>query len=745
VQSSLKLARVVALVLVLATPVNGPVGLLFDALFSPGRSVAHAQGLPDLQPQSLSVPLPQGALFLWQPYTATFTIRNVGFTPVSGNWVDNLYLSSNAEFDFADKYLSGATAPVTELAPGEEYAAQVSFVVNGAAPGSWYLLVWSDVNGSIAEGSEANNVLAIPVSVEEPPAPNPDLMVSEFSVPSGPLLTGATMSLGFTVTNAGTLATSSPWMDSLYFSQDQHLTGSDTLLGSAPFTGGSFAPGASYQQTWSVAVPDVTAGTWYLIAVTDQLNERREQSEANNQRVLAVTVAAWQTPTPTMTPTTPPTATPTETPVPTATFTPTPTETPVPTATFTPVPTETPVPTATATFTPPPTETPVPTSTATATATFTHTPTETPLPTATPTETPVPTATATYTPTEPPVPTETPVPTATSTHTPTETPVPTATFAHTPTPTSTSTLAPVPTFTFTPTVTPTLGGVAGSESTPTSTPPIVTATTAPPTATRTPVPPTPTATRTPLPATPTPTKTPVPQAATPTRTPTPTRAPVLPTAIPGGGSTDDGFVSGGGLLRSGDRAAAVALALSCNDDRQPARLELIWHVPGDRDPRDRNDRRPDWDWDDRHWTGRAWNIHEWDDRNWNDRSWDDRDWYNWGRHRREHRRRDHDADERRGGWGRFHLSDITTAACTHDRSVANRGRGPGFDTHAGTGRGRLADGSQATITWTVFDGGAAGRKDQVSVSVRDARGKVVFEMTDTLTPGRVQAHARDRR
>lgn len=165
-------------------------------------------------------------------------------------------------------------------------------------------------------------------------------------------------------------------------------------------------------------------------------------------------------------------------------------------------------------------------------------------------------------------------------------------------------------------------------------------------------------------------------------------------------------------------------------------------MPGNRDPRDRNDRRPDWEWDDRHWNSRTWDVERWDDRTWNDHEWDDRDWYNWGRDRRERRRRDNDPDERRGGWGRFHLTNITSATCTNDPAVTTNGRGVTFDTHTGTGRGRLADGSTATVEWTVVDGGEPGRRDRFTVKVRNDRGQTLLHLSDTLSSGRIKAHRR---
>ncbi|MCC7369415.1 MAG: hypothetical protein IT306_13390 [Chloroflexi bacterium] len=829
----------------MAVGLGGPTGAVLDGLLGLQPRVAMAQSLPDLRPDSLSVPMPKGQLLLGLTYTATFTVTNVGSAPLSGAWNDALYLANTPNAIASDRYLGGADGPGV-LAPGASYSNSVTFTVPSAPPGDWYLVLKSNLTADLTEASFANNSLAIPVSVDYPPLPNPDLTTASIQTPGGPLLTGSEVSLGFTVQNIGDRPSAPVWTDALVLSSDQTFSGNDTVIASRAYSGESFEPGASYTRTFTVTVPDVAAGTWYLLAIADIWGERFEQSEKNNLLVQPVTIEKWSTPTPTMTmtatttPTLPPTATPTETPTatptetatatstatptptdtptltPTATATNTPTETPTATATATNTPTETPTLTPTATNTPTNTPTETPTLTPTATNTPTNTPTETPTltptatatntPTNTPTETPTATATATNTATS--TPTETPVPTATATltntatatatltntatATATETPVPTATPTFTPTSTATATAtmtvtltpSPVPTATFTVTPTPTIGFVVETDPTmtatptatkthtpvpptatqtmtqtpvpPTATPVPPTATPVPPTATATathaPQPPTATAsaTRTPLPsvtatmtATASPTRTPAPtftatatMATTPTRTPTATLTPTPAT------SGADGWISGGGVLREDQQSASIALALSCDVNRKPKRLELIWQATSTRDPRDRNDRRPEWEWDDRDWSGRNWNVQDWDDGDWNDRDWDDRDAYNWGRDRRERRRRDNDPDERRGGWGRFHLTNLTGATCTDNPSVANTGRRVGFDTHTGAGTGRLADGSAATATWTVVDGGESGRRDQVSITIRDSRGRIVFQISDTLSQGRIQAHRR---
>jgi hypothetical protein len=202
------------------------------------------------------------------------------------------------------------------------------------------------------------------------------------------------------------------------------------------------------------------------------------------------------------------------------------------------------------------------------------------------------------------------------------------------------------------------------------------------------------------------------------------------------------MITGGGILKDGDRSAGLLLALACTDNQRPTRLELIWRSPANRDPKDRDDRRADWDWDDRQWDDRDWSTRDWKDRDWDDHNWDDRDRHNWGRKRGDNRGNGRDTDEKRGGWGRFHLVDATAAQCTNDPAIANSRWDADFDTQRGTGRGRLADGSAATVEWTLVDGGWPGQRDRVTLKVRDSGGKIVFEISDTLTPGRLEAHNR---
>src|SRR5688572_7461996 len=164
------LARILMFIVLLASPVVGLAGLSSDPAVPFRAPVAHAQSLPDLQPVSLAVS-PPGTMYLGKSYTATFTLRNAGAAPTAGNWVDELWLSTDPTFGGADRYVGNEMWSGGPVAPDGTYTLQVTFTLPSPPPGAWYLLLRADVNNWLAESNNGNNLLAIPVIVEYAPTP----------------------------------------------------------------------------------------------------------------------------------------------------------------------------------------------------------------------------------------------------------------------------------------------------------------------------------------------------------------------------------------------------------------------------------------------------------------------------------------------------------------------------------------------------------------------------------------------
>lgn len=94
-------------------------------------------------------------------------------------------------------------------------------------------------------------------------------------------------------------------------------------------------------------------------------------------------------------------------------------------------------------------------------------------------------------------------------------------------------------------------------------------------------------------------------------------------------------------------------------------------------------------------------------------------------------------------WGKghkFHLTEISTAACSDGPTISEGSPVAGFDTYVGTGIGRYDGVDGATAEWTVTDAGEPGKADSFRIVIRDAGGAVVLDRAGTLSVGNHQAH-----
>jgi len=123
----------------------------------------------------------------------------------------------------------------------------------------------------------------------------PDLTPTALTGPAS-ARAGQAISISWTVTNQGTGATAGSWGDQVYLSTDQVCCTGDSLL--VLVSKSSLAVGASYTETRTVTIPNVPAGSYYLLFRTDWANNLFETNESNNQQVAPITIT-----TPDLTPT----------------------------------------------------------------------------------------------------------------------------------------------------------------------------------------------------------------------------------------------------------------------------------------------------------------------------------------------------------------------------------------------------------------------------------------------------------
>ena len=79
---------------------------------------------------------------------------------------------------------------------------------------------------------------------------------------------------------------------------------------------------------------------------------------------------------------------------------------------------------------------------------------------------------------------------------------------------------------------------------------------------------------------------------------------------------------------------------------------------------------------------------------------------------------------------RFHLTTVTARWCSDDPAI----RTVGVDTHAGRGIGRY-NGAPASVEWRFTDAGNLGTSDAGTIVIKDAAGRTVLDVSETLWRG----------
>ena len=146
------------------------------------------------------------------------------------------------------------------------------------------MVVRTDSNNQIVElNNEDNNTTIDDQIISISVAPQPDLVVSAISAPSGSF-SGQAIELIWVVTNQGEAEATGTWNDRIFLTQDD-LVGGDQSLGSFAFTG-TIAAGESIERRQAVTLPIDVSGDRTFIVTTDAFNQLTEFGfEDNNTSV----------------------------------------------------------------------------------------------------------------------------------------------------------------------------------------------------------------------------------------------------------------------------------------------------------------------------------------------------------------------------------------------------------------------------------------------------------------------------
>ena len=229
--------------------------------------------------------------------TLTSTVTNTGISAVESGTAVGFYLSSDGIIDVANDTYLGSWAISQAISSGAtETSSNVFVVPETMTAGDYYIGAIVDFNDFVAESNENNNIyLDSQINVM---AGNVDLTLSNLNAPAS-ASPGSTISVTYTVTNAGTESLSQWWWapQAVFLSTDATIEpySSDVQLLSSPTYHGDLPPGSSLNRNLSVTIPaDQTPGTYYIGVYVDDWLYIPESNENNNVMALPIEVGAVQ-------------------------------------------------------------------------------------------------------------------------------------------------------------------------------------------------------------------------------------------------------------------------------------------------------------------------------------------------------------------------------------------------------------------------------------------------------------------
>ncbi len=216
------------------------------------------------------------------PFTVDWSVENAGNAPANGPWDDYVYISSSSTFDDTATLVGQAPAPAAALplAAGASYTQSATITLPpGIDAGNYYIYVVANGNDAQAESTTADNVsAAIPIALA-----TPDLEVSSVTAPPTAVW-GSTVSLSWTVQNAGAGAATGAWYDAVYVSSSPQIDSSAQFLGEF-YEAQSLAAGGQYSDTEGVSLTGVSnpiTGPAYFLVVPNYEGNLNETGAANN-------------------------------------------------------------------------------------------------------------------------------------------------------------------------------------------------------------------------------------------------------------------------------------------------------------------------------------------------------------------------------------------------------------------------------------------------------------------------------
>ncbi len=228
---------------------------------------------PDLAPVNLTVP---AVASVKEQCTISYTVSNIGANPTPESyWRDRIYLSPSSTFNLQTAILVADYAHYGVLTVDSSYVVQQKITIPDNISGTWYFFVYAD--------GKDNNVLACAHATG---IVCPNLELAGMQIHTNPLVAGENTSISWKIKNTGTGNVNNITItDNLYISTSTtYNPNQSTLLNTLdyPLT---LAAGDSITQTVNVKLPCLSAGNYYIYAVTDVNQKVFELGNTGNNRL----------------------------------------------------------------------------------------------------------------------------------------------------------------------------------------------------------------------------------------------------------------------------------------------------------------------------------------------------------------------------------------------------------------------------------------------------------------------------
>jgi|GEM_PF-3113076 len=240
---------------------------------------------PDLYVSNINAP---DAIIAGVTFDLSYTLRNQGDVSKTVNTTDSVFISFSSTWNRATAIpLSTRQTSLLDTGQTITYAIPLETAYN-LNPNVYYIYIVSDATQKVYEGSgEANNIVRSDLIVLEA-YPDIDLSLIAFTGLPDTLTSGQSYIVQYEVTNLTDFPTYfSGWTDRYYFSMDSIFNaGSDMLLGSIAYSGGSLEQNEPALVSAQWRVPQGITGDYYAFIETDSEDKNEDINRLNNANTI---------------------------------------------------------------------------------------------------------------------------------------------------------------------------------------------------------------------------------------------------------------------------------------------------------------------------------------------------------------------------------------------------------------------------------------------------------------------------